>query len=159
MNDAIYDDIAIERTCERFGLKLDIEQVIAREVACGVAARATLFRAGKNVHYLYVSSPTSLLQADVKKIVRSMNMEADEFLPPNGDAEYFRRYGVERFKQMFPGKHITSDMDTRYYETLASYNPALVRISRVKGAIYEYSIAGRTWRKAKDYHYAKIVAD
>lgn len=157
MNDAIYDDIAIERACEQqFGLKVTIAEVIARDVACGVAARATLFRAGQNAHFLYITSPTSQLLADAMKIVRNMNMVAEEFLPPHGDDEYFVRYGTERFKQMFPGKHITSREDTRYYETLANYNPALVRIAKVKGSIHGYVIASRQWRKVQDYAYVKM---
>ena len=157
MNDAIFNDIAIEEACNRnFDIDLKIQDVIVRGITTGVASQATLFKTAQNTHYLYVSSPSNMTFGDVRKIVQRMNLEAEQFLPPRGDNEYFRRIGVEKFKQMFPGKHLTSDEDIRYYQTLAKYNPALVRISRFKGEINAYTIATQQWRKVKDYAYAKM---
>jgi hypothetical protein len=157
MNDAIYDDIAIEQACERaFGIRLNIAEVIVREVTVGPTAKATLFRIGQSTHYLYIASSGVLLLADARQIVHRMGLEADEFMPPHGDKLYFERTGREKFKQMFPGKYIMSDDDTRYYESLSRYNPALIRIAQVKGAVYGYLIAAKQWRKYKDYTYAKV---
>lgn len=148
----------IEQACERyFNCKLTIAEVIIGNVPTGTASHAALFRIGQhNTHYLYVASPSALTLADVSVIVRRMGLEAETFLPPRGDEEYFHRIGVEKFKQMFPGKPILHPEDTRYYESLARYNPALVRIAQVKGQINGYVAASRQWRKVKDYSYSKM---
>lgn len=157
MNDDILNDIALEKACKRyFNLTLTVEEVIARNVTTGMTARGTLFRTAQNTHYLYVGSQSSLTLGDVQRIVRNMQLEADYFLPPRGDEEYFRRIGVARYKEMFPGKYITSEDDIRYYQTLASYNPALIRIARVKGEIREFTIATQQWKKLKGYAYTKM---
>ena len=139
-----------------FAQKLRISEVIARDLPVGFAATATVFKTSPNMLYVLVHSQSPMVLADVRKIVRSMNMDPEDYEPPHGDAEYFNRIGIARFKEMFPGKHIMSDDDTRYYRTLAPYNPALVRIARVKGDIRGFHIETKTWRKVKDYAFSKI---
>jgi hypothetical protein len=157
MNDDILNDIALEKACKHyFALDISVEEVIVRNVPTGVASRGTLFRTSKNIHYLYIGSQSNLTLGDVQRIVRSMQFEAEIFLPPRKDADYFKRIGIAKYKEMFPGKYITSDDDIRYYQTLAPYNPALVRIARVKGEIRGYDIATQLWRKIKDYAYTKM---
>jgi hypothetical protein len=148
----------IEQACERyFAIKLTIAEVIAANIPTGVASQAALFRVGQhNAHYLFVASPSLLTLGDVVQIVRRMGLEAEAFLPPHGDTDYFKRIGVERFKQMFPGKPMTGPEDIRYYQTLARYNPALVKLSQVKGTINAYMPANKQWRKLKDYSYSKM---
>lgn len=157
MNDEIYDDIAIERLVhEAFGLKVHIVEVVVRKVSTSYTATATLFLSSPNVLYVLIQSQGNLLLADVRKMVRNMNMDAAEFLPPHGDVEYFKRIGEEKFKAMFPGKHIMSDDDTRYYQTLSPYSPALVRVERVKGEVRGFDISSKSWRKVRDYAYNRI---
>lgn len=157
MNDDIFDDIGLERTIGRqFDLKLDIKEVIARNITAGTVTQATVFKTTQNLHYLYMHSQGTLTLGDVQRAVQRMGLEADEFMAPRGDNEYFSRIGIEKFKQLFPGKYIMSEEDTRYYRTLASYNPALVRLAKIKGGILGYDIAGRQWRKIKDYAYTKM---
>lgn len=156
MNTAIYDDIAIERACEtEFGIKLTITQVVARGVTTGTASQATLFSTASNVHFLFISSPNNMTLSDVIQVTRRMGLIADCFIPPHGDDEYFQRVGVNKFKQLFPGKYITCRDDTRYYESLARYNPALVSISRVNGEVKGYVVSTKQWRKICDYIYKK----
>lgn len=149
---------AIEQACERyFGIKLTVAEVIVGNLITGAASHAALFRVGQhNTHYVYIASPSALALADVVQIIRRMGCEAEEYLPPHGDREYFHRIGVEKFKQMFPGKPIMNNDDTRYYESLARYNPALVRLSQVKGQVNAYQPAGKQWRKVKDYAYSRM---
>lgn len=157
MNDEIFDDLAIEKTCQQiFGIKLDIKEAIVRNVTTGITSKATLFKTTSNAHYLYVVSQSSMLRADVEKIVRSMELVPAQFMPPYRDEEYFKRVGIIKFKAMFPGKHIMSNDDTRYYETLASYNPALVRIAKVKGEIRAYVIETKQWKKVREYVFAEL---
>lgn len=157
MNDDILNDIALEKACQvEFGVRLEVGEMIARDIPTGIASKAWLFKTLQNTHYLFVKAEGNLLLADVRAIVRNMQLEADEYLSPRGDADYFKRFGVTRFKELFPGKYITGDEDIWYYQTLAPYNPALVRVARVKGEIRGYDIATRQWRKLKNYAYAKM---
>lgn len=157
MNDDMYSDIKVERACkEFFGLKLDISEVIARDIPTSYTSNAVVFKTSPNVVYIYISSQSKLLLADVKKMVRSMNIDAEKYMPPHGDDDYFKRIGTEKFKAMFPGKHIMSEADTRYYQTLAPYNPALVRVMRIKGDIRGFHFESQSWRKVKDYAFNKI---
>lgn len=154
--DAVYDDIAIEHVCEtEFNAKLTITRVIARGIPVGAAARGTLFDTSSSGHFLLVTSVNMLTLGDVIQIARRMNLIADRFIPPHGDDEYFQRIGVNKFKQLFPGKYITCRDDTRYYESLARYNPALVSISRVNGEVKGYIVSTKQWRKVCDYVYKK----
>jgi len=158
MTDEIYDDIAIERAVQAsFGVKLDIKEVVARKVPVSYIANATLFLGASNALYLFIQAEGNLLLSDVRSIVRHMNIDAAEFLPPHGDREYFDRIGRQKFKEIFPGKHITSDDDIRYYRTLAPYHPALIRVERVKGEIRGFHTPTKTWRKMKDYSYSRIA--
>jgi hypothetical protein len=158
MNDEIYSDVTIERTIEAsFGLKLNISEVVVREIPVGYTATATLFKTSPNMLYCFIQSQSNLVLADVRKILRNMNVDVEGYLPPHGDKEYFQRIGVEKFKTMFPGKHIMGDEDTRYYQTLAPYNPALMRVSRVKGDVRAFHIETKSWRKVKDYAFSRIT--
>ena len=157
MNDAILDDIAIEKICkDRFNLALDVTEVIVRNVPAGIATRATIFKTAKKHAYAFIQSQSALVLDDVQKIVRRMECEADGFIQPYGEAEYFDRIGRAKFKAMFPGKAIVGDDDLRYYRNLAPYNPALVRLSKIKGEIRSFEVETKAWRKVKDYAYSKI---
>jgi hypothetical protein len=157
MNDAMLDDMAIEKSCkERFGVTLDIAEAIVRGVPAGVATRATLFATTNHQVYAYIYSQSGLVLDDVRKIIARMQCEAQTFLPPYAEADYFDRIGRQKFKVMFPGKPILGEDDLRYYKNLAAYNPALVLISKVKGEIRGFDVASKSWRKVKDYAYSKI---
>lgn len=158
MTDKMSDDTAIERTIEaHFGLKLKVSEMIARRIPTGYTSTATLFKTSPNVLYAFVQTQGGMLLADVRKIMRAMNVDVEEYVPPHGDKDYFRRIGTDKFKDIFPGKHIMSDEDIRYYQTLAPYNPALARIERVKGEIRAFHFESKSWRKVRDYSFSKIV--
>jgi hypothetical protein len=158
MNDQVYSDTVIEHAIESaFAIKLTISEVIVRDAPAGLAATATVFKTSPNVLYAFVQSQSAMVLADVQKVLRGMNMDAENFVPPHGDVDYFKRIGERKFKEMFPGKHIMGDDDTRYYRTLAPYSPALARIVRVKGDIRGFHIETKSWRKIKDYAFSKIA--
>lgn len=157
MNDAILDDLAIEKSCkEQFGVALDVAEVIVRAVPAGVATRATVFVTTNRQVYAYIVSQSGLVLDDVRKIIHRMQLEAHAFVPPHGEPEYFDRIGRAKFKAMFPGKPILGEDDLRYYKNLAPYNPALVLLGKVKGEIRGFEVESKTWRKVKDYAYSKI---
>src|SRR4026208_1794654 len=132
MNEEIFGDIAIEKgSQDAFGVPVEIAEVIVRGVPVGITATASLFKTTTSQIYLYVTSQAALLLDDVDKIVSRMNLEADKFMPPHAEADYFERTANENLRAMFPGKPITGPDDLRYYRSHAAYNPALVRISKV----------------------------
>jgi hypothetical protein len=157
MNDAIFDDIAIEKSCkDRFDRTVDIADIIVRGVPVGVATKATVFVSAKGQVFCYIASQSSLVLDDVRKIIHRMQCEAEVFVPPHGEADYFERIGRDKFKVMFPGKPIVGEEDLRYYKNLAPYNPALVLLSKIKGELRGFEVESKTWRKVKDYAYSKI---
>lgn len=160
MDDQIYDDTIIERNiATAFGLKLNISDVIARDVSTGYTSTATVFKTSPNNIFVFIRSQGTMLLADVQKMLRGMNIDAESFVAPHGDDDYFKRIGVQKFKDMFPGKHIMSDDDTRYYQTLAPYSPALIRVARIKGDIRSFHFESKIWRKVRDYSFSKISLD
>ncbi len=159
MNDEIYDDMAIERACkERFGLDVDIAQVIARNIEVGRTVTATVFLSKKKQLLVYVSGHSRLLLGDVKKIVARMGLKSELYFPPKGQPDYFDAIGREKFREVFPGRGHITDEDIIFYRTLAPYNPALVLINEVKnGEIYQYDSDARgDWRVAAKFAYRRI---
>ncbi|HSE61661.1 MAG TPA: hypothetical protein VLA88_05200 [Candidatus Saccharimonadales bacterium] len=157
MREEIFDDIAIEKAGqEKFGLTLDIAEVVVRGVQTGIASKATVFKTTNGQVWLYIVSHSTQLFDDVQKIVNRMNVEAELYVPPHGETDYFNRIGREKFKVMFPGKPVRSEEDLRYYKKLALYNPALIRLSKIKGEVRAYDPQGKGWHKVKDYAYSKI---
>lgn len=157
MNEEVFGDIAIEKACkERFGVQMDVTEVIVRGIPAGPASQATIFKSANGQVWLFVVSQSPLVLDDIQKIVNRMNLEAEIYVPPHGESNYFTRIGSEKFKAMFPGKPIVSEEDLRYYKKLAPYNPALVRLSRIKGEIRGYETQSKSWHKVKDFAFSKI---
>lgn len=159
MNDEIYDDVTLERIAkDRFGMDVDISQVIVRSIEVSRTATATVFLTKKKQLLVYVNGHSKLLLSDIKKIIARMGLKAELYLPPKGHPDYFDAIGREKFRDVFPGRgHIGSE-DIIFYRTLAPYNPALVLISEVKnGEIYRYDSDSRgDWRVAAKFTYRRI---
>ncbi len=159
MRDEIYDDLALERACkERFGLDMEIAQVILRDVEVSRTARATVFLSKKKQLLVYVHGHSKLLLSDIKKIVSRMGLKAELYFPPKNRPEYFDEVGREKFRQVFPGRGHIGDDDLIFYRTLAPYNPALLLVGEVKnGEIYCYdSDTHGGWRVAAKFAYRRI---
>jgi hypothetical protein len=157
MKEEIFEDIAIEQAAkDKFGLALEIAEVVVRGAQTGIASKGTIFKTTNGQMWLYVVSHSTQLFDDVQKIVSRMNVEAELYAPPHAEADYFNRIGRDKFKTMFPGKPVRSEEDLRYYKKLALYNPALVRLSKIKGEIRAYDPQSKGWHKVKDYAYSKI---
>ncbi len=159
MTEEIYDDMALERIAkERFGLDVDISQVVAREIDVSRTATATVFLTKKKQLLVFVNGHSKLLLSDVKKIISRMGLKAELYFPPKHQPDYFDAVGREKFREVFPGRGHISDEDILFYRTLAPYNPALVLISEVKhGEIYKYDSDARGgWRVAAKFAYRRI---
>ena len=129
----IYDDFAIERLAkEQFGIVIDIDTVLVRNVEVSRSARATVFLTTKKQLYCYIYGPTRLLLGDVKKIAVRMGLKVELFLPPKGRPHYFDDIGRDKFREVFPGRTASSAEHIVFYRTLAPYNPALLQTNEVR---------------------------
>lgn len=157
MSDLVLDDATIQGICkDRFGIQLNIAETILRAVPVSASARANVFLTNNHLMYVLIASQSAMVLDDVRKIIVRMQCEAEVFLPPHGEDDYFDRIACAKYKIMFPGKRITGEDDLRYYKNLASYNPALVRLNKIKGEMRGYDAASKLWRKVKDYNYSRI---
>lgn len=159
MSDEMYSDMQLERVAkDRFGLDIDISQVILRDADVSRMATATVFLTKKKQLLVYVSGHSKLLLSDIKKIVARMGLRAELYFPPKNQTDYFNEVGREKFREVFPGRGQISDDDILFYKTLAPYNPALVLIGEVKsGEIYCYDSDARgSWRVAAKFAYRRI---
>jgi hypothetical protein len=159
MNEAIYDDIALEQIAkEKFGLIVDIDKVIIRQAPVSHTGEATVFLTKKKQLFAYISAHSKLTLGDVKKIVTRMGLSAELYVPPRGEPSYFDDIGRQKFRAVFPGRgHITAE-DLIFYRTLAPYNPALVQIKEViNGEIKQFDTdASSGWRMAAKFAYRRI---
>lgn len=159
MRDDIYDDLALERAAKvRFGVDIEIAQVIARDISVSRTASATVFLTRKKQLMAYVQADSRLLLGDMKKIIARMGLKAELYFPPKGQPDYFDTIGREKFCEVFPGRSHISQDDLIFYRTLAPYNPALVLINEIKnGEIYKYDSDARgDWRLAAKFAYRRI---
>lgn len=161
MNDDIYDDMALEQIVkDKFGMVIEINQTIVRQVEVSRVAEATVFLTSKKQLMAYVAGHTRLTLGDVKKVIVRMGLKAELFVPPKGQLDYFDTIGRAKFRETFPGRDMTSPDDIIFYRTLAPYNPALVIIQEVKnGHIYQYDSDSKgEWRVAAKFAYRRIKA-
>jgi hypothetical protein len=159
MNDDIYDDLALEQIAkEKFGLKVDIDKVIVRQIPVSHTAEATVFLTTKKQLFVYVTAQSKLVLGDVKKIVVRMGLKAELFLPPKGEIDYFDEIGRAKFRSVFPSRNNPSHEDIIFYRTLAPYNPALVQIHEVIGGeIKQFDTDSSSgWRIAARFAYRRI---
>lgn len=159
MTDELYDDMALERIAkEKFGVSIDIDQVVVRAADVSRTATATVFLTKKKQLMAYIDGESKLLLGDIKKIITRMGLKAELYFPPKGQPDYFDAIGREKFRDVFPGRGHIGDDDILFYRTLAPYCPALVLISEVKqGEIYQYDSDSRGgWRVAARFAYRRI---
>lgn len=155
----IYDDLALEQIAKKqFGVALEIDQVIVRQVPVSRTSHATVFLTKKKQLYAYVNGQSKLVLGDVKKIVSRMGLRAELYMPPKGRPHYFDDIGREHVRAVFPGKSVITEADLVYYRTLAPYNPALVQVQEVlTGEIKQFDTdAAGDWRVAAKFAYRRI---
>ena len=159
MNGDIYDDLALEREAkERFGMTVEVDQVIVRNADVGKSAKATVYLTKKKQLICYIHGPARLLLSDVKKIASRMGLKVEMYVPPKNRPSYFDDIGRQRFAEVFPGRGNITGTDIVFYRTLAPYCPALLLISEVKdGHIYQADSDSRSgWRPAIKFAYRRI---
>lgn len=159
MNDELFDDMALERLAkEKFGLDIDVDTVIVRQIMVSRTTKATVFLTKKKQLFAYVAGQSRLVLGDVKKIVTRMGLVPELFVPPRGHIDYFDEVGRGKFRDVFPGRGAPNADDIMFYRTLAPYNPAMVLISEVKnGEINCFDSDSKGgWRVAAKFAYRRI---
>ncbi len=159
MNGDIYDDLALEREAkERFGMAIEVDKVIVRNVDVGRSARATVYLTKKKQLIAYVHGPARLLLGDVKKIASRMGLKVESYMPPKNRPKYFDEIGREKFREVFPGRGSITESDIVFYKTLAPYSPALLLVSEVRdGVIHQADPDARGgWRPSVKFTYRRI---
>ena len=147
----------IERMCrDYFKTPLAVKKILISNVSTGNGSRVTIFEADRHILYALCIASKPLAFRDIKRIITGMGIEPALYLPPLGDGTYFQNYGREAFFGMYPGRKTASAAETGYYETLAPYSPALVRIAKIKGEIREYASSIHEWQRMRLFSYAKV---
>lgn len=159
MSELMYEELALERHIrEKFGIDVDLRQVILAKAPVSMTGHATVFLTNKKQLYVYIDGQTKFLLGDIKKIVSRMGLKAESFVPPKGRPHYFNEVGLQKFHDVFPGRTHVSDDDLIFYRTLTPYNPALVLISSVTdGHIKQFDVdAAGSWRISVKFTYRRI---
>ena len=159
MNDEVYDDVALEQLAkEKFGLSINIDSVIVRQIPVSHTAKATVFLTTKKQLFVYVNARSKLVLGDIKKIIVRMGLKAELILPPRGEPNYFDDIGRSKFRDVFPGRDNITSQDLIFYRTLAPYSPALIQINEVVGGeIKRFDADSSTgWRTAARFAYRRI---
>lgn len=159
MKTEMYDDMALEQNIkQQFGLGLEVNHAVARNIPVGRMITATVFLTTRKQLYVYIDGQSRLMLADIKKIISRMGLVAELFLPPKGRPNYFDEIGREKFKEVFPGRNNPSADDLLYYRSLAPYKPALVQILEVKNdSINQFDAdASGGWRPVAKFAYRRI---
>jgi len=147
----------LERICrDSFATNLTIENILISNLSTSRGSRTTIFEADRHELYALCVGSQPLVLADVTRIMMSMGIEAEDYLPPAGDKDYFKAFGRQAFLDIYPGRKAATDQETTFYQTLAPYSPALVRIAKVRGEIREYAPSMREWQSAKTFSYARV---
>jgi len=159
MNSEVYDDVKLEAIAkDAFGVNFDIAKVYARSIPAGRSATASVFLTTKNKLYAIVDGSAPLTLGDVRKIIIRMGLKAEAYCSPIGHPHYFDDIAIEKFKQVYPGRHDITDADLRFYRMMAPYNPALVSISSIShGVIFQFDPNADTgWRPSVKAQYKLI---
>jgi len=159
MSEPIYKELVLERAIEsRFGIKLDIDQMIAHDMPINRMGHAQVFLTPQKQLYVYIEARSNLNVGEVKKIISRMGCIAEHLVPLKGREHYFEEVAFAKFKEVFPGRLNASDEDLMYYRTLVPYNPALIQIREIKdGNLYQFDADNTSnWRIHKKFSYRRL---
>lgn len=141
-----------------FNVDLQINDILLNNAPTSINSQTTIFKDDNNMVYALYTSDDKMTLAEVMNLVKSMGMEADEYLAPGGDKDYFLRFGYKLFMSVFPNLKPNSTKEIAYYKTFTPYSPALVRISKVTGEVREYNRIWKQWQKSLNFSYNRMRA-
>ncbi len=152
-----------KRECEEliprlFHVYLPVKSFLFDDIETGEDSYAVLFESGHETYALLISSeehPSTL--SDVRSIAKSMGLRVQRYFPPGADPEYFHREGVKHFLKAYPARKQWTKEDIMFYESLATYHVALVRIDAIQGEVRRYNSHSKAWQRAFTYSYKKVT--
>lgn len=140
-----------------FHVYLPVKKLLFDDIETGPKSYAVLFESGHDTYALIVAREgSSQTLGDVRRIVKGMGLEAQRFFPPGADPQYFYQEGVQHFLNAFPGRKQWKKEDIRFYELLADYPVALVRIAAINGEVRRFNQAQNQWQAIFERHFRKI---
>lgn len=147
----------IEQYCyENFSVNIRIKNIVARKLLISKDTYLIIFFSEKGSLYGLLTSQNNLDLIDIQKMIKASGIEANYFLPPKGDVNYFTNFGKKKYQIHFPAKTEINDQDIEFYQTLAPYNPALFKINKISRNIkYRDQLSGRL-DKEFDYSFTNI---
>lgn len=137
----------IEHVCEEtFRLSLRVSEVLFDNVTTELDSFTTVFRSEDGSLYALCQAGEGMRLADVRRIVKSMNMISDRYYAPFGNADYFDRLGMRIFQRAYPGRNSWTQDEAAYYRTLVPYSPALVKLAKVNEDVRRYNPYAEKWQ-------------
>ncbi|HEU5122253.1 MAG TPA: hypothetical protein VFT59_05410 [Candidatus Saccharimonadales bacterium] len=147
---------AIEHACQTtFAYSVRVTNIVADALETPKNSHTTIFETDGGELLALCHSNETLELGDIKRIIRGMGLEAAYYFPPAGYDNYFIDFGKKAFAASFPGRRITEHDNLSFYESLAPYNPALVKIGKINGEIRGYIPVLEQWYKVVDFNYSK----
>ena len=147
----------IEHLCrDSFGVTLLVKRIVIADLTSSKGTRTTVFESTNGGLYAFSSVTAPLVLADIQKIMTRVGISVERYLPPRGDSEYFLQFGRSAFLDAYPGRRSVEDRETTFYQTLAPYGPALVKIARIKEGLFEFIPVVERWHKKMNYSYNPI---
>ncbi len=140
-----------------FHVHLPVRSFLFDDIETGPHSYAVLFESGHDTYALIIAEAGSIQTlADVQSIVRGMGLTVQRFFPPGADPEYFYQEGVQHFLKAYPGRKKWARDDIRFYQSLASYPIALVRVSQIKGEVRRFNRRSGVWQRVLEHSFKKI---
>ncbi|MDO4870747.1 MAG: hypothetical protein Q3996_01495 [Candidatus Saccharibacteria bacterium] len=141
-----------------FDFKTAVSEVVTDAIPVSRSAKLTVFLAEDDRIYAFIQAQSKLMLSDVQKMLSSAGLVVSEFLPPQNRPNYFHEVAMERYQRTYPGRKLVDEQDLYFYKTLASYNPGLAIVKRVKDnkiKTFDADVKG-FWRVYCKFYYNKI---
>ena len=155
-----YTDKNLEEFIQKhFAVKLNFEEVVARNLPVSYSTEVLIFRSKNQKLYAFISGEARLTLGDISKSLAKMNLKPAKFFPPNGLEDYFLEHARAQFLRIFPAREHISNEELRFYKTQVIYNPALVEIASIRNGEIKCcnTDAIGSWRVAKRLNYRSIL--
>lgn len=144
----------IEAYCRNyFAQSITVSRILAENIDCNHDRFANIFYDIDGQLYAIIFSNNTMSLGDVRKIVSAIGMNAEGYFTPTGNRQYFYNYAKDVFQMVYPNRTSMTTEDLSYYQTLAPYNPALVKVKAVNGELRSYKTTAGQWIKIADFTY------
>lgn len=140
-----------------FHVHLPVTRFLGEDIETGPHSYAVLFESGNDTYALLIAAKgTEQTLGDVMRIAKGMGITVQRYFPPAADPLYFYQEGVKHFQEAYPARKQWNKDDIRFYQSMASYSPALLRISSVNGSVRRFNVHSNEWQTAFEYRFRKI---